>query len=260
MLIDSHCHLDVSAFANDLEDIVKRATENNIKYLISIACSVQEFEPVLAITERFDNVYFTFGIHPESASNPQQQLTAKQLAEFTKYQKLVAIGECGLDYFYKNSVKGDQEKLFRSHIAACLETGMPIVIHTRDAEEDTIRIIKEESGGQKLNGVLHCFSSKQLLAEQALELGLYISFSGIVTFKKAVELVETAKIVPLDRMLIETDAPFLAPEPLRGKRNEPAFMIHTAAKLASIKGVTVDEIATHTTQNCLRLFNRIKVS
>lgn len=257
MLIDSHCHLDAQEFASDLEAVIKRAGDAGVGRMIAIACNEGDFEPTRAIAEKFPGVYYTFGVQPDEAAIPSRQLTSKQLAEYSKYPKLVGLGECGLDYHYHSSTKEEQEKLFRSHIAASLETGLPLVIHTRDAEEDTVRIIKEETAGQKLNAVLHCFSSKRWLAEQAIELGLYISFSGIITFKKSEDLRETVKIVPLDRILVETDAPFLAPEPYRGKRNEPAFVVHTASKLAEIKGVTNDEIASHTTENCLRLFGRI---
>lgn len=170
---------------------------------------------------------------------------------------MIGIGETGLDYFYDSSPREQQKESFRRHLRACVETDLPVIVHTRDADEDTIRILREEGAGGKLRGLLHCFSSSRQLAEQALEIGFLISFSGIVTFKKSEELREIARMVPKDRILVETDAPFLAPVPMRGKRNEPAFTVHTAGVIADAKGITYEEIASATTANFLRLFNRV---
>lgn len=224
--------------------------------MVTISTKVSEFDRVRAVAERFPHVFCTVGIHPHEAASEPETDTAT-LVEMAKHPKVVGIGETGLDYYYEHSPRAAQQRNFRAHIAAARETGLPLVVHTRDADADTAQILDEETGKGAFPGLLHCFSSSTQLAEKALELGLYISLSGILTFKTADELRATAAQVPLDRLLVETDAPYLAPVPKRGKRNEPAFVVHTAAKLAEVKGVTTAQLAETTTENFLRLFSRV---
>lgn len=256
VLIDSHCHLDFPDFGPEVEEVVARAHGAGVGLMLTISTKVSEFDRVRAVAERFPHVYCTVGIHPHEAASEPETDTAT-LVEMAKHPKVVGIGETGLDYFYEHSPREAQQRNFRAHIAAARETGLPLVVHTRDADEDTAGILTEEMGKGAFPGLLHCFSSGPQLAEKALEIGLYISLSGILTFKNAVELRETAARVPLDRLLVETDAPYLAPVPKRGKRNEPSFVVHTAEKLAEVKGIGAAALAEATTANFLRLFSRV---
>ena len=256
VLIDSHCHLDFPDFGPEVEEVVARAHGAGVGLMLTISTKVSEFDRVRAVAERFPHVYCTVGIHPHEAASEPETDTAT-LVEMAKHPKVVGIGETGLDYFYEHSPREAQQRNFRAHIAAARETGLPLVVHTRDADEDTAHILVEEMGKGAYPGLLHCFSSGRQLAEKALEIGFYISLSGILTFKNAVELRETAARVPLDRLLVETDAPYLAPVPKRGKRNEPSFVVHTAEKLAEVKGVSAAALADATTANFLRLFSRV---
>jgi len=257
MLIDSHCHLDFETFEAELPDVVARSKAAGVGQMVTINTRLSTFPKLLEIANRFPEVWCTVGVHPHQAEEEREGCSTARIVELAAAPKVVAIGESGLDYFYDKSPRDVQQESFRQHIRACLETGLPLVVHTRDADEDTMRILREEAAGAKLDGIMHCFSSSRWLAEQALEFGFHISFSGILTFKKSEELRETAKIVPLDRLLVETDAPYLAPEPFRGKRNEPAFVVHTAARLAEVKGVTAEALAEATTANARRLFRRM---
>lgn len=256
VLIDSHCHLDFPDFGPEVEDVVARAHEAGVGLMLTISTKVSEFDRVRAVAERFPHVYCTVGIHPHEAASEPETDTAT-LVEMAKHPKVVGIGETGLDYFYEHSPREAQQRNFRAHVAAARETGLPLVVHTRDADDDTAGILAEEMGKGAFPGLLHCFSSGPQLAEKALEIGFYISLSGILTFKNAVELRETASKVPMDRLLVETDAPYLAPVPKRGRRNEPSFVVHTAEKLAEVKGVSTSELAEATTANFLRLFSRV---
>lgn len=256
VLVDSHCHLDFPDFGPEVDEVVARAHAAGVGLMVTISTKVSEFDRVKAVAERFPHVFCTVGIHPhEAASEPETDKAT--LVELAKHPKVVGIGETGLDYFYEHSPREAQQRNFRAHIAAARETGLPLIVHTRDADEDTAQILDEEMGKGAFPGLLHCFSSGPQLAEKALELGFYVSFSGIVTFKNAESLRETAATVPMDRLLVETDAPYLAPVPKRGKRNEPGFVVHTAARLAEIKGVTAAELAEATTANFLKLFARV---
>ena len=256
VLIDSHCHLDFPDFAPEVDEVVARAHEAGIGLMVTISTKISAFDKVRAIAERFPHVYCSVGIHPhEAASEPETDMAT--LIEMAKHPKVVGIGETGLDYFYEHSPRDAQQRNFRVHIAAARETGLPLIVHTRDADEDMAQILDEEMGKGAFPALLHCFSSGPQLAEKALSLGLYISLSGIVTFNSAQELRMTAAHVPLDRLLVETDAPYLAPVPKRGKRNEPSFVVHTAAKVAEIKGVSPEVLAGATTENFLRLFSRV---
>jgi len=255
-LVDSHCHLDFPDFAGKVDDVVKRAGDAGIGLMLTISTKVSEFDRIRALAERYDNVYCSVGIHPHEAATEPAIDTAR-LTELSRHPKVVGIGETGLDYFYEHSPREQQQRSFRSHIAAARETGLPLIVHTRDADEDMADILSDEMGKGAFTGLLHCFSSSDALARRALELNLFISFSGIVTFKNAESLRDTARHVPLDRILVETDAPFLAPIPNRGKTNEPSFVVHTAAKVAELKNISSDALAEATSENFLRLFTRV---
>jgi len=260
MLIDSHCHLDYPALAKDREGVVARARAAGVARMVNIATTRRDFEQVRATAESFDDVTCSIGVHPHHVHEEGENLSTETIIDLTQHPKVVGIGETGLDYFYKHAPVEAQQDSFRRHLRAGRATGLPIIIHSRDAEEDTARIVREESEGQgahPLTGVLHCFSSRRVLAEDALNLGFYISLSGILTFKKSQDLRDIARDVPLDRLLVETDAPFLAPEPLRGKICEPAYVVNTARVLAEIKGVSFDDIARATTENFFRLFGKV---
>jgi len=255
-LIDSHCHLDFPDFSGKVEDVVQRATDAGVGLMLTISTKVSEFDRIRALAERFDNVYCSVGIHPhEAASEPE--IDTERLIELAKHPKVVGIGETGLDYFYEHSPREEQKKSFRAHIAAARETGLPLIVHSRDADDDMALILSEEMEKGTYTGLLHCFSSSDALARRALALNLYLSFSGIVTFKNAEELRDTVRHVPMDRILVETDAPYLAPIPKRGKTNEPSFVVHTAAKLAELRNITREELAQTTSENFLRLFSRV---
>ncbi|MGB4057177.1 MAG: TatD family hydrolase [Alphaproteobacteria bacterium] len=259
MWIDSHCHLNHSKLLDlDTQDqIVKNARANGVEGMLTICCRIDgEFPEVLATAKRFDDVWCTIGTHPHDASKPgEKAITQAELVRLAKSDpKIVGIGESGLDYFYKLAEVSDQQDSFRKHIRACIETDLPLVVHARDADEDIIRIIRQEGSGTKLTGVMHCFSSGRAMAEAALDLGFYISFSGIVTFKTATELQDIAKIVPLDRILVETDSPYLAPVPHRGKTNQPAYVMETGRKLSDIHQVSEETMATNCKDNFFRLF------
>jgi TatD DNase family protein len=253
MLVDSHCHLDFPEFEAELDAIVARAQAAGVGAMLTISTHLSRFERVLAIAERFDSVYCTVGVHPHEAAS-EGTMTVEALTRLADHPKVVGFGETGLDYYYENSPRAAQKRSFRVHLAAARATGLPVIVHTRDADADTARMLAAEYAVGPFNGVIHCFSSTLALARQAVGLGLYISFSGIVTFKKADALREVAAAVPLERLLVETDAPFLAPGPKRGKRNEPAFVVHTAAEVARVRGVSEEALAEATTENFFRLF------
>jgi TatD DNase family protein len=257
MLVDHHCHLDFPDFAPELDQVVARAHEAGVGTLVTISTRIRKFDEVKAVAERFDDVYCSVGTHPHNA-HEELDIPLEEIITLSKHPKVVAIGEAGLDYHYKHSTPAAQAEGFRRHIAAARETGLPLEIHTRDADDDTIAILEDEHAKGAFPAVLHCFTGGRKLAMRALELGLYVSFSGVITFKSAEALHEIARDVPFDRVLVETDAPFLAPIPFRGKRNEPAYVVRTAAALASIKGVSNDEIARTTTENFFRLYSKAK--
>jgi TatD DNase family protein len=256
IVIDSHCHLDFPDFAPDLDGIVDRAQAADVVRMVSISTRVRKFDDLLAIAERFPDVYCSIGTHPHYA-HEEPEVTVSDLIARTRHPKVVAIGEAGLDYHYDFSPRDAQEEGFRRHIAAARETGLPLVIHTREADADTARILEEETGKGAFPAVLHCFTSGRELALKGIALGLYVSFSGIVTFKKAEELRAIAAELPADRILVETDSPYLAPGKLRGKRNEPSFVVETAKTVAAARGVPFDDIARQTTENFCRLFSKV---
>jgi len=256
MLVDSHCHLDFPDFEGERDAVLARAREAGVGRMVTISTRVKRFDQVLAIAEAHDEVYCSVGTHPHSAAE-EPDVTADDLVHLAQHPKVVAIGEAGLDYFYDYSPREVQARGFRTHIEAARETGLPLVIHARDADADVAAILEEETGKGAFPFILHCFSSGRALAEMGVKLGGYVSFSGILTFKKSEELRQIARDVPRDRLLVETDAPYLAPVPFRGKRNEPAYVAHTAAVLAETIGVSAEETARITTENFFRLFKKM---
>jgi TatD DNase family protein len=256
MLVDSHCHLDFPDFAAELDEVVARARAAGIGRLVTICTRVRKHAQVLAVAEKFPEIYCSVGTHPHNA-HEELDIDAKALIALTKNPKVVAIGEVGLDYHYDNSPRDAQAQGLRQHIAAARETGLPLVIHAREADADMARILEDETGKGTFPAVLHCFTGGRDLAFKAIELGHYVSFTGILTFKNSAALRDIAAALPADRILVETDAPYLAPLPYRGKRNEPAYVVETAKVLADTCGVTADEIARQTTENFFRLFNKV---
>lgn len=257
MLVDSHCHLDFPDLAQDLDDVVARARRAGIGHMLTICTHVTRFEQVLATARRFEDVDCTVGIHPHEAGN-EPETSAETLMELAQDPKVIGFGETGLDFFYEHSPRQAQARSFRTHVRAGREAGLPVIVHTRDADPETIRILEEEQACGPFPGLIHCFSSGRELAEKAVEMGMMVSISGIVTFKKAEALRETVRDIPLDHLLVETDAPYLAPVPRRGKRNEPAYTAYTAATVAEVKGMAVEELARVTTDNFFRLFTKAR--
>lgn len=255
MLVDHHCHLDFPDFASELDAVVARAAAANVKTLVTISTRVRQFEKITAIASRFDDVFCSVGTHPHNA-HEELDVSPQDLVALAKHPKCIAIGEAGLDYYYKHSTPAAQAEGFRNHIAAARDSGLPLEIHTRDADADTIAILEDEHKRGAFPAVLHCFTGGYELAMRAIDLGLYISFSGVLTFKKSDALRDIARQIPLDRLLVETDAPFLAPDPYRGKRNEPAYVANTAAALAAVKGVSFEALAAATTDNFFRLYSK----
>ncbi|WP_163272714.1 TatD family hydrolase [Chelativorans alearense] len=256
MLIDSHCHLDFPDFEAERDEVVARAGVAGVDLMVTISTRVAKFDGVKAIAERYDNVFCTVGTHPHNAGE-ETDVTADQLVALSEHPKVVGIGEAGLDYFYDKAPRDLQAKGFRTHIEAARRTGLPLVIHAREADDDIAAILRDEAGKGAFPFILHCFSSGPALARTGVALGGYVSFSGILTFKKSEALREIARSMPRDRLLVETDAPYLAPVPYRGKRNEPAYVAHTAAVLAETAGVSADEMAALTTENFFRLFAKV---
>ena len=259
MLIDSHCHLDFPELATDEAGVLARARTAGVAGMLTIGTRLDQFDRVRAIAERHDNVWCSVGVHPHEAKDEGQR-TPERLIEATRHPKVVGIGETGLDFYYEHSPREEQAESFRTHIVAARATGLPLIVHTRDADADTGGLLEAEYAKGPFIGLLHCFSSGPEVARRALELGFYISISGIVTFKAAEELRTIVRGIPLDRLLVETDAPYLAPIPKRGKTNEPAFVAHTAAKVAELKGVTIAELEAATTDNFFRLFAKAERS
>jgi len=252
MLVDSHCHLDFSDFAPEREAIIARAQAAGVETMLTITTRLDEFDKVLAITEANEGIWCSVGAHPHEAKD-HAALAPQQLVVLTAHPKVVGLGETGLDFHYDLSPRDTQERVFRAHIEASCTTGLPLIVHAREADREIARILDET---RPPAGVMHCFSSGRALAEAALALGFYISISGIVTFRNAEELRSIVRDLPLDRLLVETDAPYLAPVPYRGKRNEPAFVAATAAAVAELKGIEPEELAEITSANFFRLFGK----
>jgi TatD DNase family protein len=253
MLIDTHCHLDFPDFAEDLAGYVARAEAAGVKRMVTISTRVARFQAYAAIAERFASVWCSVGTHPHNA-HEELDVTAEQLAKLSEHPRCVAIGEAGLDYHYDKSPREAQAQGFRAHIAAARMTQLPLVIHARQADDDVIAILREEMAKGAFPAILHCFTAGPELARVGVELGLYVSFSGILTFKTSEDLRRIAADVPLDRLLVETDAPYLAPVPFRGKQNQPAYVVETAKVLAEVRGMSLDEMAGITTANAQRCY------
>ncbi|KUL96316.1 LuxR family transcriptional regulator [Bosea sp. WAO] len=253
MLIDTHCHLDFPDFAEDIEAYVARAEDAGVGRMVTISTRVARFATYAALAERFPSVWCTVGTHPHGA-HEELDVTAAQLVELSRHPRCVAIGEAGLDYHYDKSPREAQAQGLLTHIDAARQTQLPLVIHSREADEDMAAILRAEMGKGAFPAILHCFTAGEMLARTGVELGLYVSFSGILTFKTSEALRAIAREVPLERLLVETDAPYLAPTPYRGKRNEPSYVVETAKVLAEVKGVSFDEIARVTSQNARRCY------
>ena len=256
MLVDSHCHLDFPDFADDLDAVVARAEAMGVGRIVTISTRVNRLAALLTIAERFPNIYCSVGTHPHNADE-EDNIPAEKLIELTRHPKVVALGEAGLDNFYEHGSTGAQERGFRAHIAAARATGLPLVIHTRDADDDCGRILEDEMANGSFRAVLHCYTGGRDLAMKAIAMGLSISFTGILTFKKSQALRELAAELPADRIMVETDAPYLAPGKFRGKRNEPSYVVETAKVLAETRGVPLEEISRQTTENFFRLFSKV---
>jgi TatD DNase family protein len=257
MLVDSHCHLDFPDFSDDLDGIVSRAGAAGVGRMVTISTRVKRLNDLLAIAQRFDNVHCSVGTHPHHADE-EDGISTEELVALTRHPKVVALGEAGLDYFYDNGSPEAQARGFRAHIAAARATGLPLVIHTRDADEDCGRILDEEMARGSFSAVLHCYTGGRELALKAVGHGLYVGFTGILTFKKSESLRALAAELPADRILVETDSPYLAPGKFRGKRNEPAYVVEVAKVLAETRGVSLDEISRQTTENFFRLFSKVQ--
>ena len=257
MFADSHCHLNYNGMFEQQGDVLARARSRGVGAMLNISTRESEWDAVVATAEREPDVWASIGIHPHEADQ-HPNVDIARLVDRAAHPRIVGIGESGLDYYYDHSDRARQQASFRSHIGACRETGLPLIVHTRDAEEDTLAILRDEMKQGAYTGVIHCFTASGAFADAALELGFYISISGIVTFKNARDLQETAARLPIERLLIETDAPFLAPVPHRGKQGEPAFVADTATFLAQLRGEAIEELAARTADNFFSLFNKAR--
>ncbi|WP_419904308.1 TatD family hydrolase [Kiloniella sp.] len=255
MIVDSHCHLDYFLKDGDLEDALGRARDVGIGCMVTIGTKLSTFETVLGIAEANSDIYCTVGVHPHEAG-AEGLSSPDLLIEKSQHSKVIGLGESGLDYYYDHAPRDRQVESFRAHIAAARETGLPLVVHTRDADDDTVKIMREEYKKGAYPALIHCFTAGPELAKASLDMGFYISLSGIITYKSAEDIRQTVSNAPLDRLLIETDSPYLAPVPMRGKKNEPAFVRHTAEALANVKKISVEEIHSVTTDNFYRLFSK----
>jgi TatD DNase family protein len=254
-LVDSHCHLDFDSLQADFAGVLSRAGTAGVETMVTICTKLSEFPRILALTEVGPNIFCSVGVHPHETDREGID-SADVLVEAARHDRVVGIGETGLDYYYMHSDRERQQVSFRAHIEAARETGLPLIVHARDADEDTVAILEDEYRKGPYPGVIHCFTGTKALADKAIELGFYISFSGILTFKSAKPLHEIAKELPADRILVETDAPYLAPVPHRGRTNEPSYVVHTASFLADLRDQSAEAAAAQTTENFYRLFSR----
>mgnify|MGYP001316559468 FL=1 len=257
MIIDSHCHLEYEPMSSNLQDVISRAIKNNVKYLLSISTTNESYDKILKIVKTYDNVFGTYGIHPHETKN-YPLLTNREIVKKTKLnKKIIGIGETGLDFYYDHSDRDIQKKLFVEHIRAAQDLNLPLIVHTRSAEQDTYEILKSENNNRKIKILIHCFTGSKTFAHKLIDLGCYISASGVVTFKKSKDLAETFLSLPNDRILVETDSPYLSPEPLRGKPNEPSHIIHTVNFLATLKNVDPKSFGETTSSNFFKLFGNL---
>ncbi len=255
MLVDSHCHLDFDNFDDDRDAVLARARDAGVGLMLTISTKVTKAQTIIALAEAHEQLLCTIGIHPHEAGS-EPATSAAELVALAAHPKVIGIGETGLDYFYEHSPREAQQRNFRAHIEAARQSGLPLIVHARDADEDTADIMEDEMGKGAYPALIHCFTAGPELAKRTLDIGCYISISGIATFNSAKDLRETIAAIPLERLLVETDAPYLAPVPHRGKRNEPSFVADTARKLAEIKGVSVEELTRITTDNFFTLFKK----
>ena len=254
MIIDSHCHLDYEALYNELDDVVERAVSNNVKYLLSICTTLKSFEKIEFIVNKYKNIYGTFGIHPHETKN-YENIDSNFISEkINLNKKIIGVGETGLDYYYNYSDKNTQKKIFIEHIHSAIELKVPLIVHTRDAELDTFDILKNEKKNTDLKVLIHCFTGSKEFAKKLIDINCFISVSGIITFKKSTELTDAISTIPIENLLVETDSPYLAPVPYRGKPNEPSYIIHTLNKLSEIKNISKNEAMKKTTDNFLKIF------
>tara|TARA_B100001057_G_scaffold483352_1_gene559960 strand:- start:747 stop:1523 length:777 start_codon:yes stop_codon:yes gene_type:complete len=257
MIIDSHCHLDYEPMFSNLTDVMERAKKSNVKFMLTISVTDKKYDVILDITKKFSNVYGTYGIHPHEAKNHTNLQKDTILKRINMSKKIIGIGESGLDFYYNHSDKDEQIRLFEEHLKASIESKLPIVIHSREAENSTYDILEKYSKKNDLKILMHCFTGSKEFAQKLLGLNAYFSASGIITFKKNNNLNETFKSIPLDRILIETDSPYLAPEPLRGKSNEPSNVVHTAEYLANLKEIEFEKLCNKTSNNFFNLFGKL---
>lgn len=249
--IDSHCHINFKELSENINDVLSKMQQNEVSAALCVSVNLADFPAVLSLAEQHANIYASVGVHPDYEA--VEEPTVARLVELAQHPKVIAIGETGLDYYRLTGDLDWQRARFRNHIRAAAECGKPLIIHTRNAAEDTLQLMREENA-QAIGGVMHCFTENWEVAQAALEMGFYISFSGIVTFKKALQIKEVAERVPMDRILIETDSPYLAPVPFRGKLNQPAYVKHVAEEIARIKGMSAEEVGVKTSENFTRLF------
>ena len=255
MIIDSHCHLDYSSLYDQLGDVIRRAEYNQVKCLLTICTTLESFERIKLIIRKYKNIYGTFGIHPHETKKFTNVDLKFILDLKRKYKKIIGVGETGLDFYYNYSDKEIQKKSFIEHIRAALELNVPIIVHSRDAETNTYEILKSEKKNSDLKVLIHCFTGSKEFAKKLLDINCYISVSGIITFKKSTELADTVSSIPIERLLVETDSPYLAPLPYRGKSNEPSYIVHTVEKLSQIKKISKDDVMINTTNNFKKLFD-----
>tara|TARA_B110001452_G_scaffold267140_1_gene275940 strand:- start:1117 stop:1893 length:777 start_codon:yes stop_codon:yes gene_type:complete len=258
MIIDSHCHLTYEPMSSSLDIIIKKANVDGVKYLLTISTDDISYSNILNILENHSCVYGTYGIHPHEAKNHKEIKSNNIIEKVKKNKKIIGIGESGLDFYYNHSEKKDQINSFLEHIDAAHKLNLPIIVHTRSAEDETLKILKEASTKKDIKILIHCFTGTKNFAFKLLDIGAYISASGVVTFKKSKDLAETFKQIPNNRILVETDSPYLAPEPLRGKSNEPSYIIHTVKFLSSLKSISYEKFSDLTTQNFFNLFGKLK--
>ena len=255
MIIDSHCHLDYTNLFNQLDDIVKRAERNQVNYFLTICTTLESFKKIIMIVEKYKNIYGTFGIHPHETKDFTNVDTKFILDVKNKHKKIIGIGETGLDYYYNHSDKKIQKRSFIEHIKAASQLEIPLIVHSRNAEHDTYEILKSEKKNSNLKILIHCFTGSKEFARKLIDIDCYISVSGIITFKNSDELTNAIATIPIERLLVETDSPYLAPLPLRGKSNEPAYIIHIVEKLSQIKRLSKKEVMKKTSDNFFKLFN-----
>ncbi len=257
MIIDSHCHLEYEPMGSNLDEVIERALKNNVKYLLSISTTNESYTSILKITEKYSNIYGSYGIHPHETKNYKNLNEQEIIQKISLSKKIIGIGETGLDYYYNHSDKVIQKKIFSEHIKAAQKLNLPLIIHSRSAEEDTYQIIKNEKKNKDFKALIHCFTGSKEFAHKLIDLGCYISASGVVTFKNSKDLADTFLSLPNNRILVETDSPYLSPEPLRGKPNEPSHIIHTINFLSKIKNINPTKFAEITSSNFFKLFGQL---